>query len=363
MRARASVSLALSASISSRRLASAASAARRASDSSARRSRDCSSSRSSFLRASAYSTTCLMSLATLRLSSGVRSCSVAPGVVGTPMSSGRANASRSSDAASAGAGAGAGAGSRGGARDTGAGCGHPAAAGIVGARSPFTDVVETRDLTCAYRSFSLLDGFGAGATTRPNGRVAPRPYDADAPHGFCREGTSEACVRGAIVSRERPVLWPPPHPFLPLPLGTDETPARRGHWKHFTNGRFFSAPHRGPVVRFFSASVICPARRGRVLHPVHPSSFISSHRVVRRTARRPTPLGLIPEKKQKRKRPRLFPPHLPRRLRYVTTSSPRARAPDGGSIPGSTHQKLVLVGIILREPFETKRHRSIALIS
>ena len=65
---------------------------------------------------------------------------------------------------------------------------------------------------------------------------------------------------------------------------------------------FFPAPHRGPVVRFFSASVICPARRGRVLHTVHPSSFISSHRVARRTARRPAPLGLIPEKKQKRNR-------------------------------------------------------------
>ena len=92
---------------------------------------------------------------------------------------------------------------------------------------------------------------------------------------------------------------------------------------------FFQPRTEAPWCVFFRRALFAPPDASRVLHTVHPSSFISSHRVARRTARRPAPLGLIPEKKQKRNRNGNVRVSSPLTFRagsgFFTTSSPRAR--------------------------------------
>ena len=201
-------------------------------------SRECvsSSSHSSRFLLSAYSTTCLMSFATLRLSSGARSCSVQPATSAVEVEAGAASEGIDQSSARNGASAGwtsssnpedaatrfpgvAPEGAGGAAASAGAGAGAGAGgrerlilglcviADAAGGRSEAFGlafwVAATRERTCAYGSFSLARAVAAPRVPCAGGLTAPLPNEAEAPHGFCAGATdarASASDRRAIAT-------------------------------------------------------------------------------------------------------------------------------------------------------------------
>ena len=278
-------------------------------------SRTCVSSSSASRRflLSAYSTTCLMSFATLRLSSGARSCSVHPAtsavavsevtgavVEANDQSCARKGASAGGrwsipeaaapsppsisregtggTAASAGAGTGAGAGGR--ERVFLGFCATAAAAGgRIEAAGFALAVAATRERTCAYGSFSLARAVAAPRVPCAGGFTAPLPNEAEAPHGFCAGATdarASASDRRAIAtvdvppsadarasSRAPPVIssFPPQPSRKPRnarPFARKRSESRGVFRVEHSRRRTFSTTLIKRVVLVCSAKNVCP---------------------------------------------------------------------------------------------------------